>query len=115
MRKLLTVCALFVLVVGLSALTPGPADVIRDDQACVFFDGNGEPVGVDCTVQRVYTNNDKGTWNLWGKAVLPEDAVLPDRAMHFDFDNTGFTCDGSEVWRGTLTPKGRFSISCKNH
>ena len=115
MRKLPSVGALLVMVLGLSALTPGPADVIREDQSCVFFDGNGDPAGVDCTVQRVHTNNDKDTWNLWGKAVLPEGAVLPDHAMHFDYDNTAFTCDGSEDWKGTLTPNGRFSISCRNH
>jgi len=115
MKKLFAVGASLVLVAGLSALTPGPADVIREDQGCTFFDGNGDPIGVDCTVQRVYTNNEKGTFNLWGKADLPEEAVLPDRAMHFDYGNPGFTCDGSEDWKGTLTPNGKFSISCKIH
>jgi hypothetical protein len=103
------------MVLALSALIPGPADVIRVDQSCTFFDGNGDPVGVECTVQRVFTNNKKGTWNLWGRAFLPEDAVLPDHAMQFDFASTGFTCDGSEDWKGTLTPNGRFKISCKGH
>jgi hypothetical protein len=115
MRKLFAVGAFFVLVPGLAALTPGPADVIREDGLCAFFDGNGDPFVVDCTLQRVNTNNDKDTWNLWARGVLPEEAVLPDRAMHFDYASTEFTCEGSEDWRGTTTPNGRFSFSCKGH
>ena len=97
MKTLLTIGTSLTLLMGISAFAFNQADVVREDQGCTFFDGNGDPIAVDCTVQRVYTNNEKGTFNLWGKAHLPEDAVLPERAMHFGFDNTGFTCEGSST------------------
>ena len=90
-----------------------PADIVRGS-GCIFFDDNGTP-WVDATsdFQMVFTNNEDGDANVRCEGYLPEGAALPDRALHFNFDNTGFVClGGDEMWKMTVTPSGRATFTC---
>lgn len=88
------------------------ADVVRGN-GCIFFDANGTAfVDPDARVQIVATNNRRGNANVYCQGSLPAGATLPSRAMHFDFDNTGFSCLAGDDWKMTVTPSGRASFTC---
>ena len=108
--KLLLVSALLTMSASIFA---DPADVIRSN-GCIFFDDNGTP-WADSTadLQFVFTNNEDGNANVRCEGYLPEEAALPERALHFNFDNTGFVClGGDESWKMTVTPSGRATFTC---
>ena len=75
---------------------PGPAVVGMGTSGCTLLDGDGNFIQSD-TLQSVATNNGKGTGKLTCKAF--DVANTSGAAVHFDFDNTGLLCNGSENWK----------------
>ncbi len=112
--SLLFLLIAMVMVFALQAV-PGPASIFNYNST-IWFDGNGNPVGIpDANIQVVVTNNDKGIVNVRAHGTLPEGSVLPSSAMHFDNANTGFVCGfgGTIEFSGVTTPSGQFSFTCK--
>jgi hypothetical protein len=88
------------------------AEVIRSN-GVTWFDANGAPVFVpEADVQRVMTNNNRGNVNVRIHGTLPDGTALPDRAIQFTTESTGFTCFGVE-FKGVTTPSGQFSVTCR--
>ena len=87
---------------------------------CNMFAGDGTvfTLGVG---QEVDTNNGRiveDDGKLTCVAMQPEDIPLNDRAVMFNFENTGFFCStGSDLtatWREVVSASGRVALMCKN-
>jgi hypothetical protein len=115
MKKLATSVSFALGIISLTspALAEG-ADVLRTN-GCIVFDANGVPVfDPEAQVQIVNTNNKNGNISATCKGQLPAPGVLPDRALRFNFENTGFFCivPGNEDWQEVVTPSGQAHLTC---
>lgn len=110
-KQLLAISAMLAL--GTAPVYAGPADIVSG-QGCVGFDANGAPwYDPNAEFKIVFTNNPNGNANVKCTGHLPDAAPLPDRAMHWDFNNTGVPClGGDEKWKAVTTPNGAFSFTC---
>ena len=103
---------------------PGPA-MFEDFPDCWVFDVRGPDKDEywhyieDCSPTiSLITNSKKGVLHWHAQAQLPADAALPEKeAVHFTYENSGFACwwaPGVETtnYSITITPKGKFIISC---
>ncbi len=73
-----------------------PATVGMGTTGCALLDGDGNIISSD-EFQSVETNNGKGTGKLTCKAFdVPNNT---GKAVHWDFNNTGLLCNGSENWK----------------
>jgi hypothetical protein len=115
LRKLIAGSAILSILAVTAAFTvtaDEQADVIRSN-GILWFDANGATVFVpEADVQRVVTNNPRGNVNVRIHGTLPAGTALPDRAMQFTTESTGFTCFGVE-FKGVTTPSGQFSVTCR--
>ena len=88
----------------------GGADVVRSD-GTLIFDATGTPfVDPDGQCQGVTSPSGVVTSRCQGR--LPVGAVLPSRAVIWDFATTGLTCLGSTEWQQTVTPSGSATDYC---
>ena len=87
---------------------------------CWIFDVNFDWYFIDdCSPTiALITNSKPGVIHWNAHAQLPPEAVLPEQeAVHFTYENSGFACwwdEGVETtnYSITITPKGKFIISC---
>ena len=98
---------------------PGPA-IFLDFPDCYVFDMDFNWYYIeDCSPTiSLITNSKPGVLHWNAHAQLPSNAVLPEHgAYHFTYENSGFACwwdEGVETtnYSLTITPKGKFIISC---
>ena len=99
--------------------------MFMDFPDCRIFDVRGPDVYdawfyiEDCSPTiALITNSKPGVIHWNAHAQLPAGAALPEQeAVHFTYENSGFACwwdEGVETtnYSITITPKGKFIISC---
>ena len=119
MRKVFMLAAVAAVVAGfmsVSVASADPATIIRST-GTTWFDGNGTPVFVpDSNIQIVTTTSPNGNVNVSAHGTLPDGSVLPTKAQQYTDESTGFFCGfgGATSFKGTTTPSGQFSFTCKS-
>jgi hypothetical protein len=88
------------------------AAVVINDQGCQLLDGNGGVVDADSD-HSVITSSGNGllSCNVQG---VPNDT---GKAVHYDFDSTGMTCDTlagvATAWREIVSASGSATLTCQ--
>ncbi len=113
-----------VVLLGVLALVmiPGMAGaqaVVIKDTECTVLDPNLQPFDVIDTV-KVITPSRNFNKNASCHGDLPVEILPPDKAVVWDFENTGLRCCVSfngftystEKWHETITPSGNVSLTC---
>jgi hypothetical protein len=100
--------------------------VIISDGACMLVDGNGVqqmlPPGNPVKFHQVITKDDEGNVNATCKGDV-EPSKTKKSAVHWNFENTGYTCFiGGQYpglpttdWQEVVTPKGNATLICQYH
>ena len=116
MKKLLTTVIGLAILGSALAMLPEPAQVFTGESCTCWFDATGACVFVpDSQCHYVYTYSKNGNVNVSIKGTLPEGAVLPDKAMQFTSESTGYICNwDAPNFKGVTTPSGQFSYQCRN-
>ena len=92
-----------------------PALVIDDPGGCAVIDGAGNVVAAP-EGKIVVTNNANG--NSLVKCHASGLGNIPDRAAHWNNDNTGITCNNQQGqfttdWKGVADTEGNAVLTCK--
>ena len=93
-----------------------PALVVMDPDGCAVIDGAGNVVGVP-DGKNVITNNGKGKSMI--KCFGTGLGNIPDKAVKWNFDNTGFSCTNlitNQVtldWQNIADTEGNAVLTCK--
>ena len=110
------------LVASLMLVTPAanadPAIIITDF-ACGLLDGDGFGFGTTDTKVVSSQNGKPGNRNINFKCHATGVPNSTGKAVHWNFDNTGFTCGtlfGSTTdWKETVSAGGKAVLTCKIH
>lgn len=121
MRRVLTLMAVASLVASSSVFVATNAGasgaVVIKHRRCTLVASNGSFFSTKGKVQAVQSPS--GNSKLTCHAVQPSRVPGPDRAVQFNYQNTGFTCftffDSTKDWKEVVTPSGHATLVCHFH
>ena len=105
-----------VLVLGVSMTFANNSAEVNKDVGCNLVDAEGNLFFAPESGHQVLTNSAKDNSKITCHAQLPEGQVPPEKAIHWNFDNTNMLCSTgagfTDDWKGVVTPSGNVMLTC---
>jgi len=115
---------LTVVVLGMVPTLAGAQAVVIKDTSCTVLDPSKNPFDVFDTI-KVVTPSRNLNRNVSCHGELPIDTIPPEKAVVWDYENTGLKCCvnfsldpnypdwvSTSEWHETITPSGNVSLTC---